>query len=230
MSSKTMLVFSLAFAVLFVGPALLGFPFPLNRLMKTGDVFDLLTPIILIPLYWRLFRDSSEAPLGQGLTMAFMALTGLWVLGQGMHLSANSIGHQLESAKGTPAYQLTSFYDETLSHYLWHLGVFSLMGLIVIRAWGSAPSPVGNAWGLGAATLIYGLMVFIIVVEGQTGPIGVPLAALAVAAAAWRDRGLPRTRPAIIWIGWSHALALALFVGWWLTWGRLIEFSELGWI
>jgi hypothetical protein len=41
---------------------------------------------------------------------------------------------------------------------------------------------------------------------------------------------MARARPALVWIGWSHALALALFAVWWRTRGRCIEFSELGWI
>jgi hypothetical protein len=200
MSSRTMLTFSLAFAVFFIGPAILDFPFPPYHLMKAGDVFDLLTPLVLIPLYWGLYRGASEKPATDGMMLAFVVLASLWVLGQGMHLAANSIGHQLDNFGDTPGYQLTVFYDERLSHYLWHLGLFGLTGLILIRSWGAAPSSGGSRWALGAAVLIYGLMFFIIVVEGQTPLIGVPFAMLAAVVVVWRERGLPRSRPALVWI------------------------------
>ena len=50
------LVFTIFFAILFLGPPFLGQPFGLYDLMKNGDVLDLLTPLVLIPLYWLLFQ------------------------------------------------------------------------------------------------------------------------------------------------------------------------------
>lgn len=59
-------LFSLAFAAGFIGAALLGFPLAFYPLMKAGDALDLLTPLVLIPLYWSLFVgaavDKSTVP------------------------------------------------------------------------------------------------------------------------------------------------------------------------
>lgn len=223
MSSRWILVFAVAFAVFFIGPAMLGFPFPLYSLMKAGDAFDLLTPLILIPLYWRLFLDASDRPTTGPPTTAFLVLASLWVLGQGMHLSANSIGHQLKTLQATPAYVLTDFYDETLSHYLWHLGVFGLAALLAVRAaYAEArlPAPGGVIW---PAAAVYGLTFAIIVLEGQTWPVGLPFAALASLFPLLTRRTELARRPILGFFTWAHLIALVLMVAWWLYWGTMIE-------
>jgi hypothetical protein len=98
------LIFSLFFALLFIGPALLPSPFPPYPRMTTGDALDLLTPIVLIPLYWVLLSEGGRRTPSPRTTIAFMALAALWVLGQGMHLAANSIGHQLADMTDSDAY------------------------------------------------------------------------------------------------------------------------------
>ncbi len=231
MKSSRFLVFALAFAVFFVGPAVLSAQLPGYPLMKIGDAFDLLTPLILIPLYWGLWTAATDRPSRGRATVVFLVVAALWVLGHGMHLAANSIGHQLEGAAGTDAYELTSFYDEVLSHYLWHLGVFGLTALVLWAALqGALPGAGRLDWVVVVAAVIYGLMTFIIVIEGQTAPIGIPFAALVGAwfAARWYRH---RVDSSTLWFfGLAHLLAVLLFAGWWLYWGYLPEFSELGWI
>ncbi len=111
-----------------------------------------------------------------------MVLASLWVAGQGMHLAANSINNLAEGLKeqqvidilGTPIYSLTYFMDEHLSHYMWHFGVVSLAVLLVWREWGK---PAGSAtqWGMAiTAGLLYGIKCFLIFLEGQTVPLGLP--------------------------------------------------------
>lgn len=224
MNSRWILVFAVAFAVFFVGPAMLGFPFPLYPLMKVGDVFDLLTPLILIPLYWRLFVDASARPISGRPTTAFLVLASLWVLGQGMHLSANSIGHQLKALTTTPAYILTDFYDESLSHYLWHLGVFGMAALLAVRSSrGEAGPSTRLRWPLWAAAVVYGLTFAIIVLEGQTWPVGLPFAAVAGLLPLLARRVDLRRRPILAFFTWGHLVALLLMVAWWLYWGVMIE-------
>ena len=73
------LVFAVTFTVFLVGPALLGKQFGVYPLMKTGDVFDIFTPLILIPLYWLLFRiDGKRAPCLRE-SLAFLVLAAFWV-------------------------------------------------------------------------------------------------------------------------------------------------------
>ncbi len=231
MNSRHYLVFSLAFAVLFIGPALLPSPFPFYPLMKTGDVLDLLTPIVLIPLYWGLLSKAALPAPRPRTTIAFLVLSALWTLGQGMHLAANSIGHQLESLQDSEAYALTLFYDETLSHYLWHLGVMGLSGLIVLSAWRSTGDVNGRPpRALAAAAIIYGLTYSIIVIEGGTWPVGLPFAGLLAAAFLWTAIRDHRSPASVWYFGLANLISLGLLVGWGLYWGGFPEFSQLGWI
>ena len=96
--SRLILIFAIVFAILIITPALLSQQFSPYPLLKTGDVTDLLTPLILIPLYWLLFRQG-KAPSTRE-TIVFLVFAALWTEGQGMHLGANSIGHLLENAQG----------------------------------------------------------------------------------------------------------------------------------
>ena len=133
--ARLTLIFAVAFAVLIVSPAFLGGPFAPYPLMTQGDVLDLLTPVVLIPLYWLLFRIRPHHPVGPGEMLLFLVLAALWTMGQGMHLVANSIGRQLDVPARLPAGSLTHFYDEALSHYLWHAGMVGMAALLLFRQW-----------------------------------------------------------------------------------------------
>ena len=117
--SRLLVGFSVAFAALIILPAFLGQPFFLYPLMKRGDALDLLTPIVLIPLYYLLYLRSDARPLSVRETVLFLALAALWVEGQGMHLAANSIGHHFGDLQSDAA-KLSHAYDEHISHYMWH--------------------------------------------------------------------------------------------------------------
>jgi hypothetical protein len=96
------LIFALAFMIFFIAPAFLSFAFPAYPLMRTGDAFDLLTPLVLLPLYWGLLQRVSNFQPHRRQILGFVFLAALWELGQGMHLSANSIGHQLAGDRDWP--------------------------------------------------------------------------------------------------------------------------------
>ncbi len=170
--SRLTLAFSILFAVLIASPTLFIKQFGLYPLMKTGDAIDIFTPLILIPLYWALFQVDQKKTPSQSETILFLVLAALWVEGQGMHLSANSIGHLSKEMKGSDVYILTDFYDEFLGHYLWHLGLVGLSVLLIYRQW-QHPFK-GERAGLGLESLagfIHGFNYFIIVVEAQTAPL-----------------------------------------------------------
>jgi hypothetical protein len=194
--------------------------------MKTGDVTDVITPVILIPLYWLLFR-LGKAP-SNAEVIAFMVFTALWVEGQGMHLSANSIGHLLESARDTDVYALTHFYDEALSHYLWHIG---MVGVTLLLIWRQIRNPLENALPAlrieVVAALIYGIVYFIIVIEAGTTPLGLPAAVIISIIGLLRLREL-RRQPVTAFYFAAHALATILFAIWFVRWGGFPQFSELG--
>ena len=165
-----------------------------------------------------------------------MILASLWTLGQGMHLSANSIDNLAEGlAKqkviditGTTIYQLTYFYDEHLSHYLWHLGTLGLAALLIVREWRS-PAGVATAWPVTiTAAILYGFTYFCIFLEGQTVPLGLPFAAaLTGLTLVWGRRRLAQ-QPVLAFFFIACLLALALLGGWGLYWRGFPQFTDVG--
>ena len=227
--SRLILAFSVAFAVFFMVPPFLSGQFGPYPLMKLADVFDLLTPLILIPLYWLLYQVGQEKGPSLGEGVAFTVLAALWVLGQGMHLAANSIGHLLKETTGTAAYVLTYFYDETLGHILWHSGAMGLSALLLIRQWQNPFTGERSSLGLLiAAGIIHGLTFFVIVVEGGTALLGIPFAIIVILAGLIWGRGKLREQPLLLFFLVSYIVAMLFFAGWGIYWGGLPEFSELG--
>jgi hypothetical protein len=222
-------LFSIAFFIFFIGPPLLGRPFGPYPLMKVADVLDLFTPLVLIPLYWLLFRLPVNRAPGLKASLVFMVLAAFWVLGQGMHLAANSIGHLLESQAGTPVYNLTNFYDEVLSHYLWHFGVIGLSATIIFSRW-REPSARGKAatGAVIAAGIIYGFTYFLIIIEGATTPMGITFAVLFVLfILIWGRKDL-KQQPVLFFFLVAYLLAILFFAGWGIYWKGLPEFSKVG--
>lgn len=227
--SRFALTFSILFAVFIISPALFNKHFGPYPLMNTGDVIDVFTPFILIPLYWVLFQVDQEKTPRPGETIVFLVLATFWVAGQGMHLTANSIGHLLKEMKSSDVYTLTKFYDEVLSHYFWHFGLVGLSALLIYRQW-QHPF-VGERSGLALATLagfIHGFSYFVTVVEARTAPLGVPFAILVtVFTLVWGRKKL-REQPLLAFFFAAHLVATILFAGWAVYWGGLPEFSAVG--
>jgi hypothetical protein len=226
---RTIMLFAVLFAVFVLGPPLLGKPFGPYPLMKTADVFDLFTPLVLIPLYWFLFNGYFAKPGTRVQTICFLALSALWVEGQGMHLAANSIGHLTESMTGTDLAALTHFYDEVLSHYMWHAAMMGLAALLIIRQWQypfrGQRSDLGIEVGAG---LLHGINYALMVLEGATTPMGVPFAVLAVVFIAALGRRSLREMPMMVFFLVTFGLALLVFLAWGLYWGGLVEPSSVG--
>ena len=223
------LIFSIAFAVFFISPPLLSKQFGAYPLMKIGDVFDIFTPLILMPLYWLLFRlDTNKAP-SLIENIVFLVLVAFWVEGQGMHLVANSIGHLLKGMEGSYIYNLTYFYDEVLTHYLWHFGIFGLSALVIFRQWRN-PFTEGQAvsWLPILAGIIHGFTMFIIVIEARTTPLGVTFAILVtMLGLIWGWKRFSR-QPLLLFFFVACSVATVFFAGWGVYWHGLPEFSEVG--
>ena len=227
--SNLTLIFAVLLAVFIISPAFLSQQFGPYPLLKTGDVFDLLTPLVLIPLYWLLFQLSRDRPFSQGEMIVFLVLSSLWVLGQGMHLAANAISHLTKEMPGSDIDTLTYFLDEVLSHYLWHIGLVGLSALLIYRQW---KYPFANERSRLVAEIaggiIYGLVYFIMIVEAGTAPLGVPFAALVVLfTLIWGRHGL-RQQPILAFFFTGYLVAALLFLIWGIYWGGLPEFSEVG--
>lgn len=227
--SRLVLIFSICFAVLFISPAIFRKQFGPYPLMKNGDVIDLFTPLILIPLYWLLYQLGHDKAPNLSESVVFLVLAAFWVEGQGMHLSANSIGFLLREMTGSDASLLTYFYDEVLSHYLWHLGVMGLSSLLIFRQW---QNPfIGGRAALGLESLagvIHGFTFFLIVVEAGTAPLGIPFAILVTLFGLVWGRKKLRQQPLLAFFFVTYLVATILFAGWAVYWGGLPQFSEVG--
>jgi hypothetical protein len=225
------LVFSLAFIVFLIVPPLLGFPFGPFPLMSSGDAFDILTPLVLLPLYWALFvACCPDAARNTRAVAVFMALAGLWAMGQGMHLAANSIGHYLSDMNGGDIFRLSHFYDEVLSHYLWHLGIIGLSIFLIFHEWRGCVTGSGRSWPVLIAGLIYGFSYFLIVIEAGTAPVGITFAVFIVLFGIFRGRHYCNQKTLLAFFSTAYALAVLLFIIWAIMWGGLPQFSEVGWL
>lgn len=228
--SCLILTFSILSAFFIIAPAFLGSQFAFYPLMTNGDVLDLFTPLVLIPLYWLLFQISPQCRPNQKETIIFIILVTMWVQGQGMHLVGNSIGHLTQDAAiDRDVATLTNFYDETLSHYWWHIGLIGLSALLIYRQWQNPISDrlLGLQWEITAG-VIYGINYFIDIVESATTVIGVPFA---VAIAFWVIvKGIKhlQRQPIVAFFFVAYLVANLLFFGWGLYWGGFPEFSEVG--
>ena len=226
--SSLILVFALAFAFFILAPPFLGQPFPIYPDMHWADVLDVLTPLVLIPLYWLLFTDSGRLRRTLNAVVTFLVLAALWTEGQGMHLSANSINNLLGEGS-TSLNQLVHFYDEVLSHYLWHIGVAGLSVLLVAVAWEPHSSTSRLPWAvIVPAAILYGFTYFAAINEGGTVPFGLPAAALiAIGLVAFRRREL-RDYNLTAFFFWAYVVALLLFAIWGIWQGGFPEFTEAG--
>jgi hypothetical protein len=226
-------ILSLIFIILLI---LLRFPFAPYPLVSYQDVADLLTPLVLIPAYWLLFKQSgSEAP-SLAEEIVFLVLAAVWVEGQGMHLSANSIDNLAEGLarshvldiRPTDVYRLTYFFDEHLGHYLWHIGTLGLVALLIYHEWRRPAGAATTWWAAILAAVIYGFTYFSIFLEGQTVVLGLPFAVLVVAFGLIWGRQHLANRPVLAFFFVSCLLALILFTGWGLYWRGFPQFSDVG--
>lgn len=181
------LIFGFCSVAFFLLLIFLRIPFPLYPLISWQDTLDLLTPLVLIPIYWMMYRAVASEKMGRAGESIFMVFASIWILGQGMHLAANSIDNLIENLAKTQSlnildtdvYRLTYFIDEELSHYIWHIGVLGLAGLLIYSYWRSG-SEEKTDWRLVIpAGILYGAVCFCIFIEGQTSLMSFPMLGLA---------------------------------------------------
>lgn len=221
-------LFAVSFTVFIVLPAFLGQPLPQYPLIHFADVFDILTPLALIPLYWLLFTDAGRVPRTLTLAIMFLVLSTIWVEGQGMHLSANSIGNLLGSGS-RDIHTIVHFYDEVLSHYLWHAGIIGLSMLLTVVP----PEPTAHAAPIGwrivlPSAVLYGITFFLAINEGGTVPLGFPIAILLPIALMALKRRQLRSHNLVAFFFVGYVVAALFFLGWFAYWGGFPEFSEVG--
>jgi hypothetical protein len=226
-------VLSLVFIILLI---FLRFKFPLYPLVSYQDAFDILTPLVLIPIYWLLFRYAARDGSVVAEEIGFLVLAAVWVEGHGIHLSANSIDNLIEALarngaidiKGTDIYRLSYFFDERLGHYLWHIGMLGLAALLIYREWRRPAGAATIWWATILAGIVYGFSYFAIFIEGQTVALGLPFAIIVVLLALIFGRRKLAQQPVLAFFFVACLLAFLLFGGWWLYWGGFPQFSDVG--
>lgn len=229
------LIFAVLFAIFFLLLILFRIPFPLYPLINYQDVFDLLTPVVLIPLYWIMFKYANSGESYRVEEIAFMVLSSIWVLGHGMHLAANSIDNlaeglakkQVLDITETDIYTLTYFLDEHLSHYLWHIGIAGLAALLIYREWRYPTSEKITWWATILAGLISGITYFCIFDEGQTVPLGLPFTfIITLLTLIWGRKKLVQ-QPIYAFFSIACMVAFVLFAGWGLYWCGFPEIMDV---
>ena len=226
-------VLSLIFLLLLV---FLRFGFQPYPLISYQDALDLLTPLVLIPIYWLLSKYASGEGSSLSEDIAFLVLAVFWVEGHGIHLGANSINNlitslaksQLIDITSTDIYTLTYFFDEYLSHYLWHIGILGLAALLIYREWHHPLEQATIWWAAILGGVVYGFTFFCIFLEGKNVVMGFPFATAVVAFTLISERKKLANRPVLAFFFISCLFAFLLFAGWGLYWGGFPEFSDLG--
>jgi len=221
-SSRLTLTFASLFLVFFILLVFLRFPLPLYHLLSWQDALDLLTPLVLIPIYWRMLRSVTRDLASPNADTAFMILSALWVLGQGMHLAANSVNNLIAAlAKtgalditGTDIFTLVYFLDENLSHSLWHLGVLGLAALLIYEAWHPAASDRTDWAYVMPAAFLHGITLFLIIDEGNTVWIGLPFTLAVTLTVLARGTRKLSQQPVLAFFFTSCLIALLVFLGW----------------
>ncbi len=206
------LAFAGAFAVFHHVPAFSG---------DAGDFVDLVTPFAVVGTAALVVGSLRAAPAAVALAL----LAGvLYVDGHGIHLAANSIGHE---PLGGEAEEVAHFWDETFGHLEWHLGWMLLLAAFAL-AEALAHGPRGlrpRSYAVAGATVaLLGFTLFTSTVEGGTWWLAVGAAAVFVVWAA-----LAR-RPLLGIAAGSLTLASLLIVAWAIWQGGVPQFSEVGWI
>jgi hypothetical protein len=218
------LVFAVLFLVFFIGLVFLRVPFGPYPLMSIQDAIDVLTPLVLLTLYLLLFQLDPHKPARLSELIVFIVFAACWAAGQGMHNSANSIDNLLshQGIETGDTYKLTYFYDEFLSHYLWHIGIVGLSALLIYRQWKNPFNELKAwLWPVIAGGLIYGFSYFLIIMEGNTAPMGVTFSVIATLfIVIWARKGMAQ-QPLVIFFLTSYAFAMLLFLIWGIINGGL---------
>ena len=218
--------FAAGFLAVFLAPPLAPYAFGPYPLMRWGDAIDMLTPLIALPLYWLVVNHGRPA-LPRWQVLAFLVVAAIWVEGQAMHLAANSIGHLVETGR---AGTLAAFYDERLTHILWHGAALALSALATAGALERPPAASRGARALGvAAAAVYGFAFFLIAVEGATAVLAAAGGLLVTGLALRHGPRALLSRPTLAVFGAGYPVMLALLGIWFAYWGgSLPEFSALG--
>jgi len=228
------LIFAVLSLVFFLLLVFLRIPFVSYSLMSWQDAFDVLTPLVLIPLYWLMYRGVISERSSLKSEIIFMVMSAFWVMGQGMHLSANSVNNLsgylardgVIDVRQTDLHTLIYFYDEYLSHYLWHIGVVGLAVLLIYESWQQPVDEKTNWKLIIPAGILYGFTCFCFFLEGNTMNLGFPFVIIVNLLVLIWGRGKLIQQPILAFFFAASSFAFLLFAGWGLYWGGFPPIME----
>ncbi len=222
--------FSIAYAFFLTAPAIFHQEFPLRTDMEWGDVLDIPTPFVVFAFVWLLVRRT-VGTVDAMVAFSLLLIALVWTQGQGIHLSSNSISHQVADGANGTLPDLIHFYDEQLSHYIWYLGIATLPGFFLIVMWRDK-GLIGRESPLAVlpAALLWGLVLGIDAIEAAVVPMALPAFALTAVLAACVYRSASRLRGVELFTftGASVLTALGVFLAWGVYYGGWPEPSDLG--
>lgn len=233
-------IYAVSYTVFHITPVFLNVEIKYQFML--GDLFDLLTPFIIIFLVYKLYRivirSAGEHTNSRTAAIAviILILGGIaFVEGHGMHLSANALARHLTSESGSPLFILDYFFDEILGHIFWDSGILFLsLGLILIGYRMNQKQELAmNLTLIIIASLMYGFTYFVNAIEGQTVEFTLPLSLIIPLSIWWfahRGEVALISNPVLAFFLLSYSIALCLFVSWYIWQGGFPEFSKLGWI
>lgn len=237
-----LLAYGFVYAFFHIIPAFL--PAFLKRSLTWGDALDFLTPFFVIPsaylLYFmakRVLLSSYSFERNQGVVAKLLLALGfiLYIDGHGLHLSSNSIARLLQKHETSEVFQAVYLYDEVISHFMWHSGVFLVsLGLIVVAK--NLPFEslsLTNLVLVVTGAVFYGFNYTVGGIEGQTVILTFPVALLGFLFALityLRERKKGLQNPFCLFFLTAYLLSVLLFAYWGLSRSGFPQFSELGWI
>ena len=197
------------------------------------EAVDLLTPLIVLPLAWYVFDLTGG--LGRMGNVAFLVIAIVWTEGQAIHLATNAIGDAVppdavEAFIQTAPGELAHWFDEELSHLMWHAAWVALSFLLLIAASRTPAAPAARTSVTAAAAgFVHGATFFVVSVEGVTTLLGIPASIVLLAWSASLARQGIAGRPVVAFFLVSSVVTLVGYVGWAaLNGGTLPEFSKVG--
>ncbi len=224
--------FSIAYAFFLTAPAIFHQEFPLRTDMEWGDVLDIPTPFVVFAFVWLLVRRT-VGTVDAMVAFPLLLIALVWTQGQGMHLSSNSISHQVADGANGTLPGLVNFYDEQLSHYIWYLGVATLPGFFLIVMWRDK-GLIGRESPLAVlpAALLWGLILGIDSIEAAVVPMALPAFVLTAVLAACFYRSASRLRGVELFAftGASVLTATGVLLVWGVYYRGWPEPSDLGFI
>ncbi len=232
-TSRALLAYATALAAMLLIPPYLRTVVGPPQAFTLQEAADLFTPVLAIPLAWVVLERAGS--LGRAGIAAFLVAAAVWIEGQGIHLAANAIGDAFSPDGATAFYRtvpgdLDFWLDETLSHWMWHLGWVAISVLVLAASTrDQAPAADRPASIAAAAGLVHGVTFFLVTVEGTTTGLGIPASILFLGWGAVAGRRAWARRPVSAFFVVSAAATLLGYAGWAAmnNW-KLPEFSAVG--